>query len=149
MFTRCLQIDFHLVSEYSQSTGPHEVGLSNSIVRPMKLRCCMFNKVFLVKHWHDKIFGVHGTVYLKKNLYTHACMHIDMQPCIHHTHTCLLTSSLTHSCMNTRMNANMQPHPHTHARTHACTHAPRMQEYTHMPHTRMLARIFHMYVNSM
>ena len=29
-----------------------DVGLSNSVVWPMKLRC-VFNKVFLVNHWHD------------------------------------------------------------------------------------------------
>ena len=29
-----------------------DVGLSNSMVRPMKLKC-VFNKVFLVNHWHD------------------------------------------------------------------------------------------------
>ena len=41
--TRCLQIDFHLVSEYC-------VWLSNSTAWPMKLTCCVFNKVFLVNH---------------------------------------------------------------------------------------------------
>ena len=30
-----------------------DVGLSNSMAWPMKLRCCVFNKVFLVNHWHD------------------------------------------------------------------------------------------------
>ena len=30
-----------------------DVGLSNIMVRPMKLRCCLHNKVFLVNHWHD------------------------------------------------------------------------------------------------
>ena len=30
-----------------------DVGLSNSMEQPMKLRCCMFNRVFLVNHWHD------------------------------------------------------------------------------------------------
>ena len=30
----------------------HDVGLSNSVAQPMKLRC-VFNKVFLVNHWHD------------------------------------------------------------------------------------------------
>ena len=30
-----------------------DIGLSNSMARPMKLRCCVFNKVFLVNHWHD------------------------------------------------------------------------------------------------
>ena len=29
------------------------VGLSNGMARPMKLRCCVFNKVFLVNHWRD------------------------------------------------------------------------------------------------
>ena len=29
-----------------------DVGLSNSMAEPMKLRC-VFNKVFLVSHWHD------------------------------------------------------------------------------------------------
>ena len=30
-----------------------DVGLSNSMARPMKLRWCVFNKVFLVNHWRD------------------------------------------------------------------------------------------------
>ena len=30
-----------------------DVVLSNSMARPMKLRCCVFNKVFLVNHWHN------------------------------------------------------------------------------------------------
>ena len=30
-----------------------DIGLSNSMARPMQLRCCMFNKVFLVNHWRD------------------------------------------------------------------------------------------------
>ena len=33
--------------------GNHDVGLSNTMARPMKLRCCVFNKVFLVNHWRD------------------------------------------------------------------------------------------------
>ena len=33
----------------------HDVGLSNSMARPVKLRLCMFNKVFLVNHWRDII----------------------------------------------------------------------------------------------
>ena len=45
---RCVQIYFYLVSEYCQNTGSRDVGLSNSKARPMKLRCCVFNKVFLV-----------------------------------------------------------------------------------------------------
>ena len=44
---------FDLASEYCQITSTCDVGLSNSMVRPMKLRYCVFNKVFLVKHWHD------------------------------------------------------------------------------------------------
>ena len=31
----------------------HDVGLSNRMAWPMKLRCCVFNKVFLVNHWRD------------------------------------------------------------------------------------------------
>ena len=30
-----------------------DVGLSNSMVQPMKLSCCVFNKVFLVNRWRD------------------------------------------------------------------------------------------------
>ena len=30
-----------------------DVGLSNSLARPIKLRCCVFNKVFLENHGHD------------------------------------------------------------------------------------------------
>ena len=36
----------------------HDVGLSNSMTRPMKLRGCVFNKVFLVNHWHDILNAV-------------------------------------------------------------------------------------------
>ena len=34
--TRCLQTDFHLVTEYCQTTDTSDVGLSNSMERPMK-----------------------------------------------------------------------------------------------------------------
>ena len=47
--TRCLQIDFHLLSEYCQTMTLVTYGM----VWPMKLKCGMFNKVFLVNHWHD------------------------------------------------------------------------------------------------
>ena len=47
---RCLQIDFHLVIEYCQTLGTHDVGLPNSMAQPMKLKCSVFNKVFLVNH---------------------------------------------------------------------------------------------------
>ena len=35
-----------------QEYHTHDIGLSN-MARPMKLRCCVFNKVFLVNHWCD------------------------------------------------------------------------------------------------
>ena len=47
----CIQTYFHLVSEYCQHT--RDVGLPNGMVRPMKLRCCVFNKVFQINHWRD------------------------------------------------------------------------------------------------
>ena len=31
----------------------HDVMLSNSMARPMKLRCSVFNKVFVVNQWRD------------------------------------------------------------------------------------------------
>ena len=31
----------------------HDDVLSNSMVQPMTLRCCVFNKVYLVNHWHN------------------------------------------------------------------------------------------------
>ena len=37
-----------ILPEYCTS----DVLLCNSMARPMKLRC-VFNKVFLVNHWHD------------------------------------------------------------------------------------------------
>ena len=30
-----------------------DVGLSNSLTRPITLRCCVLNKVFLVNHWRN------------------------------------------------------------------------------------------------
>ena len=30
-----------------------DVGLSNNMAQPMTLRCCVFNKVFLVNYWCD------------------------------------------------------------------------------------------------
>ena len=38
--------------------GSRDVGLSNSMARPMKLKCCMINKVFLVNHCLDIILIV-------------------------------------------------------------------------------------------
>ena len=32
-----------------------DVRLSNSMARPMILRCCLFNKVFLVNHMRDSL----------------------------------------------------------------------------------------------
>ena len=54
--TRCLQIDFHLVNEYWQTTHTCDIALSNNRARPMKVRCCVFNKVFLVNHSHDILY---------------------------------------------------------------------------------------------
>ena len=50
---RCIQIYFHLASKFCFTTRTHDIGLSNSMVQHMKLRCSVFNKVFLVNHWHD------------------------------------------------------------------------------------------------
>ena len=47
---RCVQIYFNLVREFCFDT--RDVGLSDSVARPMKLRCCVFSKVFMVNHWH-------------------------------------------------------------------------------------------------
>ena len=32
-----------------------DIGLSNNMARPMELRFCDFDKVFLVNHWHDNV----------------------------------------------------------------------------------------------
>ena len=45
---RSMQIYFYLVCETMTN-----VVLFNSMAWPMKLRSCVFNKVFLVNHWHD------------------------------------------------------------------------------------------------
>ena len=50
--TRCLQIYFHLVSEYYQTTSSLDVGLSKTMARPMELRRYVF-KFFLVNDWRD------------------------------------------------------------------------------------------------
>ena len=48
----CIQNMFNLASEYCK-TMTIVTGLSNSMSQPMKLRCCVFNKVFLVNHRCD------------------------------------------------------------------------------------------------
>ena len=49
----CIQIYFNLVSEFCSDFDTRDIELSNSMVRPMKLRCCVFNKVYIVNHWRD------------------------------------------------------------------------------------------------
>ena len=49
----CIQIYFHLASEYCQTMRHSDVGLSTRVAQPMKIRCCVFNKVVLVNHRRD------------------------------------------------------------------------------------------------
>ena len=49
MCTNILLFGERILSEYHT----RDVGLSNSMARPMRLRCGVFNKVFLVNHWRD------------------------------------------------------------------------------------------------
>ena len=52
---RCIQIYFHLANEYCHTTSTSDVWLSNSMAQPLKLRCCVFNKVFLENYWQDTV----------------------------------------------------------------------------------------------
>ena len=49
MYTNIFSFGERILPEYHT----HDVMLSNNMARPMKLRCCVFNKVFLVNHWYD------------------------------------------------------------------------------------------------
>ena len=53
--SRCIQICFSFCERILPEYHTRDVGLSNSMARPMKLRCCVFNKVFLVNHWRDTL----------------------------------------------------------------------------------------------
>ena len=52
MYTNIFLFDERILPE----CHTHDVGLSNSMAPPMKLRC-VFNKVFLVNHWCDILNG--------------------------------------------------------------------------------------------
>ena len=49
MYTNIFSFDKQMLPEYHTC----DVGLSNSMTRPMKLRCSVFNKVFLVNYLRD------------------------------------------------------------------------------------------------
>ena len=49
VYTNIFSFSERILSDYDT----RDVGLSNSITWPMKLRCCEFNKVLLVNHWRD------------------------------------------------------------------------------------------------
>ena len=49
MYTNIFSFGEQIFPEYNT----HDEGLSNSVARPMKIRCCVFNKVFLVNNWRD------------------------------------------------------------------------------------------------
>ena len=46
MYTKIISFGERILVDFDT----HDVGLSNSMTRPMKLRGCVFNKVFLVNH---------------------------------------------------------------------------------------------------
>ena len=46
---RCIQIYFHLGEQILLEYHSCDIVLCNSMTQPIKLRCCVFNKVFLVK----------------------------------------------------------------------------------------------------
>ena len=54
MYTKIISFGERILVDFDT----HDVELSNSMTRPMKLRGCVFNKVFLVNHWRDILTAV-------------------------------------------------------------------------------------------
>ena len=49
MYTNIVSFGERIFPEYDT----RDVGLSKSMAWPMTLRCCVFNKVFVVNQWFD------------------------------------------------------------------------------------------------
>ena len=42
---------YNFIFSWRANIDTRDVGLSNSVARPIKLRCCVFKNVFVVHHW--------------------------------------------------------------------------------------------------